>query len=58
MMVSSFVSNSFTLLFSTLFLGCEYHGVNTVKLRPGGWLYHSWLALRMESQCSASACVD
>jgi hypothetical protein len=34
-MVSSFESNSFTLLFSTLFMGCEYHDVNFVKSRPG-----------------------
>jgi hypothetical protein len=58
MMVSSFESNSFTLFFSTLFMGCEYHDVNNVKLRPGGWFGHSWLALGMESQCSASVCVD
>jgi hypothetical protein len=37
-MVSSFKSNSFTLLFSTLVMGCEYHDVNFVKLRPGGIL--------------------
>jgi hypothetical protein len=58
MMVSSFESNSFTLLFSTLFVGCEYHYVNNVKLRQGGWFCHNWLALGMESQCSASAYVD
>jgi hypothetical protein len=57
MMVSSFENNNFTLLFSTLFMGCEYHDVNIVKLRLRGWFGHSWLALGMESQCSASAYV-
>jgi hypothetical protein len=37
-MVSSFESNCFTLLFSTLFMGYEYHDVNFVKSRPGGIL--------------------
>jgi hypothetical protein len=57
-MVSSFESNNFTLLFSTLFMGCEYHDVNNVNLRPDWWFGHNWLALGMESQCSASTCVD
>jgi hypothetical protein len=56
-MVSLFERNIFTLLFSTLVMGCEYHDVNNVKLRPGGWLYHNWLTLRMESQCSVFAYV-
>jgi hypothetical protein len=38
MMISSFKSNSFTLLFSTLFTGCEYHDVNFVQSRPDGIL--------------------
>jgi hypothetical protein len=58
MMVSLFESNSFTFLFSTLFMGCEYHDVNNVKLRPGGWFGHNCLTLGMASQCSASAYVD
>jgi hypothetical protein len=53
MMDSSFKRNRFTLLFLTLVMGCECHGYDNVKLRPGGWL-----ASRMKFQRSASACVD
>jgi hypothetical protein len=53
-MVSSYESNNFTLLFLTLFMGCECYDVKNVKLRTGRIL----ASVKFESWCSDLACVD
>jgi hypothetical protein len=53
MMVSSFERIGLPWSYQLWLWVMTFLGYDNIKLRPGGWL-----ASRMESQCSASVCVD